>query len=65
MVHNRLKARRADRQTSAQPRKSLCENLLDKMMGAPGLAFETWDPPRKCRRTRVLTHIPSGLLECG
>ena len=38
----------------------LRENLLDKRMGAPGLAFETWDPPRKCRRTRVLTHIPSG-----
>jgi hypothetical protein len=29
--------------------KSLRENVLDEMMGAPGLAFETWDPPRKCR----------------
>jgi hypothetical protein len=27
--------------------------LLDKMMGAPGLAFETWDPPRKCRKTNL------------
>ena len=27
------------------------KNLLDRMMGAPGLAFETWDPSRKCRRT--------------
>ena len=24
-------------------------------MGAPGLAFETWDPPRKCRRNQVLS----------
>ena len=30
----------------------LCENLLDKVMGAPGLAFETWDPSRKCRKTK-------------
>ena len=37
----------------------LYENPLDKMMGAPGLAFETWDPPRKCRGIRVLTHIRS------
>ena len=22
-------------------------------MGAPGLAFETWDPPRKCRPVRI------------
>ena len=22
-------------------------------MGAPGLAFETWDPPRKCRQTEL------------
>ena len=22
-------------------------------MGAPGLAFETWDPPRKCRQTNL------------
>ena len=22
-------------------------------MGAPGLAFETWDPPRKCRKTKL------------
>ena len=22
-------------------------------MGAPGLAFETWDPPRKCRKTQL------------
>ena len=22
-------------------------------MGAPGLAFETWDPPRRCRRTKL------------
>jgi hypothetical protein len=33
-------------------RKSLRENLLDKAMGAPGLAFETWDPSRKCRRIK-------------
>jgi hypothetical protein len=32
---------------------SLCENLLDKVMGAPGLAFETWDPPRKCRKAKL------------
>ena len=24
-------------------------------MGAPGLAFETWDPPSKCRRNRAFT----------
>ena len=59
---------RLDRQTLArgyssdcgpvirQTRRVLRENLLDKMMGAPGLAFETWDPPRKCLRTRALTH---------
>ena len=29
------------------------ENLPDEMMGAPGLAFETWDPSRKSRRTRT------------
>ena len=22
-------------------------------MGAPGLDFETWDPPRKCRQTNL------------
>ena len=26
---------------------------MDKRMGAPGLAFETWDPPRKCRKTKL------------
>ncbi len=29
------------------------ENLPDKTMGAPGLAFETWDPPRKGRKTKL------------
>jgi hypothetical protein len=33
--------------------KSLRENLLEKMMGAPGLAFETWDPSRKCRKINL------------
>jgi hypothetical protein len=28
--------------------QSLPENFLDMVMGAPGLAFETWDPSRKC-----------------
>jgi hypothetical protein len=23
------------------------------MMGAPGLAFETWDPSRKCRKINL------------
>src|ERR1700733_395726 len=35
----------------SRTQKSLCKNLLDKMMGAPGLVFETWDPPSKCRKT--------------
>ena len=42
--------------------QSLCENLLEKTMGAPGLAFETWDPPR-ILTARVLTDIPSWLSE--
>ena len=35
------------------PAGSLCENPLDKMMGAPGLAFETWDLPRKYPKTKL------------
>ena len=27
------------------------------MMGAPGLAFETWGPPRKCRQTKFTTAL--------
>ena len=38
---------------NTQPFPGLCENLLDKTMGAPGLAFETWDPPRKGRKTKL------------
>ena len=34
---------------------------LKKMMGAPGLAFETWDPSRKCRQT-YLERNAQGLL---
>jgi hypothetical protein len=44
-----VKARRA----VSPARKSLRENLLDKTMGAPGLAFETWDPLRKCWQTKL------------
>ena len=36
--------------------QSLRENLLDKMMGAPGLAFETRDPARK-RRQQALQPV--------
>ena len=33
--------------------KRLRENLRDRMVGAPGLAFETWDPPLKFRQTNL------------
>ena len=34
-------------------------------MGAPGLAFETWDPSRKCRRTQVFHAHSIWALECA
>jgi hypothetical protein len=35
------------------PRLRRGSALLDAMMGAPGLDFETWDPSRKCRQTNL------------
>jgi len=26
---------------------------MDKVMCAPGLAFEAWDPARRCRKTKL------------
>jgi hypothetical protein len=45
--------------------KSPRENLRDKTMGAPGLAFETWDPSRKCPGRSALTQETTGGLKPG